>query len=49
MGPVEKGVTKIQEKFHHKEDDNEEVSETELEVEEHVEEDSTGSTSHFEV
>ncbi|KAK1550485.1 hypothetical protein Q3G72_019943 [Acer saccharum] len=38
MGPVEKGVTKIQEKFHQKSsgsDDKEEV--TELEVEEHVE------------
>ncbi|TXG61679.1 hypothetical protein EZV62_013042 [Acer yangbiense] len=43
MGPVEKGVTKIQEKFHQKSsgsDDKEEV--TELEVEEHVE-DLTGS------
>ncbi|KAK3213366.1 hypothetical protein Dsin_018072 [Dipteronia sinensis] len=38
MGPVEKGVTKIQEKFHQQSigsDDKEEV--TELEVEEHVE------------
>uniref|UniRef100_A0A803QBI1 Protein LAZ1 homolog 2 n=1 Tax=Cannabis sativa TaxID=3483 RepID=A0A803QBI1_CANSA len=39
MGPVEKGVTKIQETFHHRSDDSGEEEETELKIEEHVEED----------
>lgn len=44
MGPVEKGVTKIQEKFHSKSlssDDKEQ--ESEFKVEEHVEENLTGT------
>ncbi|PON66010.1 Lazarus [Parasponia andersonii] len=43
MGPVEKGVTKIQETFHHRSVDSDEKEEesSELKVEEHVEENLT--------
>ncbi|KAL5768484.1 hypothetical protein ACOSP7_015032 [Xanthoceras sorbifolium] len=49
VGPMEKGVTKIQEKFHHKSislDEKEEET-TELEVEEHVEENFAGSDESY--
>ncbi|XP_062086847.1 protein LAZ1 homolog 2 [Humulus lupulus] len=37
IGPVEKGVTKIQETFHHRSVDSDEEEETELKIEERVE------------
>lgn len=43
MGPVEKGVTKIQEKFHSRSSSSEgKEEESELNVEEHVEENPSG-------
>lgn len=36
IGPVEKGVTKIQENIHHRMDSDKNKKESELEVEQHI-------------
>ncbi|KAF3949242.1 hypothetical protein CMV_024869 [Castanea mollissima] len=49
IGPVEKGVTKIQETFYHKseaEDSDDQEERVELKVEQHVEEDHSESETH---
>ncbi|XVE97878.1 hypothetical protein REPUB_Repub03eG0056700 [Reevesia pubescens] len=46
IGPMEKGVTKIQETFHRKEPDSDNYAESELEVEEHVEQHIPANESH---
>lgn len=44
IGPVEKGVTKIQETFHHRSIDSDREEESEVKVEERVEENLTSET-----
>ena len=49
IGPVEKGVTKIQETFYHKseaEDSDDQEEKVELKVEQHVEENHSESETH---